>query len=90
MAETENKFPTINDLIAGLTKLAEIGLGELPIQVLVAPDSTMQAIARQIAGPDYDGRPALMIDLTATAETGRIAAAIMSADRMPGGGTAPH
>lgn len=85
MSEPESKYPTIRDMIDGLTVLDKVGLGALAVQVLVAPDSTMQAIAREIAGSDYDQRPALMIDLTATKDTGRLPATIASTDRMTSG-----
>lgn len=59
---TENEFPTICDLRDRLTELVEKGLGELPVQILVVPDSTLQAIARN-SGQKDDAKPALMIDL---------------------------
>ena len=62
MAETENTFPTIRDLRDRLGDLVEQGLGELPVQILIVPDSTLQAIARN-AGQKDDAKPALMIDL---------------------------
>ena len=81
---TENKFPTIADLHAVLAELIREGLGELPVQVLVAPDSTMQALSRH-AGQRADGKPAIMVEFLA--ETGRIPVSIMSVDRMDSGPT---
>lgn len=43
---TENEFPTIRDLRDCLSALVERGLGDLPVQIVVAPDSTIQALAR--------------------------------------------
>jgi hypothetical protein len=62
MAETENTFPTIRDIRDRMNDLVEQGLGELPVQILIVPDSTLQAIARN-AGQKDDAKPALMIDL---------------------------
>lgn len=85
MAKPESQFPTIADMHRGLAELISAGLGDLPVQVLVAPDSTMQAICKVMAGPDYDNRPALMIELTSSAETrGRLPVCLVSADRMSG------
>lgn len=56
----ESEFPTIADLRDGLTELIEQGFGDLPIQLLVVPDSTLQAINGTGAN-----KPALMIDLIA-------------------------
>lgn len=65
MAEPESTFATIRDVRDRLSELVERGLGDLPTQILIVPDSTLQAIARN-SGPDgYDNsrKPALMIDL---------------------------
>lgn len=58
----ESEFPTIADLHLRLGDLISQGLGELPVQILVVPDSTLQAIARN-SGQRDDAKPALMIDL---------------------------
>lgn len=58
----EDTFPTIADLHGRLSELMAQGLGELPVQILIVPDSTLQAIARN-AGQKDDDKPALMIDL---------------------------
>jgi hypothetical protein len=83
---TENEFPTIADLRDRLSELAERGLGELPVQVLIVPDSTLQAIARDAGGKD-DAKPALMIDLMDDAGN---SVTIMSTDRMSSTPTARH
>lgn len=78
MALPESEFPTIADLRDRLSELVERGLGELPVQILVVPDSTLQAIARD-AGAKDDAKPALMIDLMDDAGN---SVTIMSTDRM--------
>jgi presenilin-like A22 family membrane protease len=59
---SENEYPTIADLHARMGELIAEGLGELPIQLLIVPDSTLQALARR-AGHTDDKKPALMLDL---------------------------
>lgn len=82
MALPESKFPTVQDLRDVLSKLVDQGLGEHPVQVVVVPDSTIQAIARVTGGSDYnDTRPALMIEMTGTVETGRLPVSLISTDR---------
>jgi hypothetical protein len=83
MAKPESEFPTIRDVHARLAELVEQGLGDHPCQVLIVPDSTMQAIARASGAP-MDGKPALMIELSG--ETGRMPVTITSTDRWLGGG----
>jgi hypothetical protein len=81
-SRSENEFPTIRDLRDGLTRLIDAGLGDHPVQVLVVPDATIQAIART-AAPDFDGaKPALMVELGST--EGRIPVAVLSTDRWSG------
>lgn len=85
MSETkpESDFPTIADLYNGLRPLVEAGLGDLPVQVLIVPDSTMQAIARD-AG--YHGvKPVLMAELNHEEGSGRIPVTVLSTDRMTRG-----
>lgn len=77
----ESEFPTIRDLSNGLSMLVSEGLGDLPVQILIVPDSTLQAIARVTVGVQEDNRPALMIELGGSVE-GRIPVSIMSTDRM--------
>lgn len=82
----ENRFPTIKDLNAALASLIERGLGDLAIQILVAPDSTMQALARTLEpSHDHKSKPALMIDITRGVD-GRLPVAIISTERLNGGG----
>lgn len=77
---TEDKFPTIKDVYAALASLIERGLGDLAVQIVVAPDSTLQAIARNSG---WDGKPAMMIDL-AVGVDGRLPASIIATERLGG------
>lgn len=79
---TENEFPTIADLRDCLSELIEQGFGDQPVQVLVVPDSTLQAIAASI--PGGDAKPALMIDLTT--DTGRLPVGLISMRAIGQGG----
>lgn len=82
MAE-ENQFPTIRDLRDKLSELVDQGLGDQPAQIIIVPDSTMQAIARVVAPPGYvHDKPALMIEFDAVG--GRMPVLIYSTDRMSG------
>lgn len=78
---TENKFPTISDLCTGLQRLVDGGLGNLPVQVLIVPDSTMQAIGRVTPGFNPD-KPALLIEFEGV--DGRIGPTVLSTDRWEG------
>jgi hypothetical protein len=60
MARPESDFPTIRDLRDLLSALVDQGLGGLPIQIVVTPNSTIQALAR--ADGKGDGTPAIMIE----------------------------
>ena len=84
---SENKFATIQDMHEALTNLIERGLGDLAVQILVAPDSTLQALAFAIE-PGYGGKPALMIDVL-PGKDGRLPACIISADRLKSGNSNP-
>lgn len=85
MSEPENRFPTIADYAERLAELVTRGLGDLPAQILVVPDSTMQAIARDTDG--FDGKkPALLIELTGKDDSSRIPVCLISADRYSGHG----
>lgn len=75
---TENNFPTIRDLRDQLTALVDAGFGALPVQIVVAPDSTMQVLAR--ADGHDGGAPALMIEYPR--EGRQIGVAFISADRL--------
>ena len=63
MARLESEFPTIKQLRDCLSELIDQGLGGLPVQILVVPDSTLQVIAR--ASGYEGGKPAIMVDLNA-------------------------
>jgi hypothetical protein len=71
----EDKFPTIEQLRDRLSDLVGKGFGALPVQILVVPDSTLQAIARSLDHPPPN-KPALMIDF------GEVS--MISADRLGG------
>jgi hypothetical protein len=79
VAAPTNKFPTISDLRDRLSDLIDRGLGDLPVQVLVVPAFTTQAIA-QASGGYNDLRPALMIELTDEKNNGRIPVSIISSE----------
>ncbi len=85
MSEPENRFPTIADLRDELAKLIERGLGDLPVQVLVVPDSTIQALAKTL-GPPL-AKPALMIELNYEEGSSRLPVTVVSTDRGQGSGT---
>lgn len=74
----ENNFPIISDLCEGLRRLVDGGLGNLPVQVLVVPDSTMQAIGRVTPGFD-PAKPVMMVEFDGV--DGRIGPAVLSTDR---------
>ena len=54
-------LPTIADVHAYLGSLIEAGLADAVIQVVVAPSSTVQAIARATGDRQMDAKPAQMI-----------------------------
>lgn len=86
-ARPENEFPTIRDVRDRLTELVDQGLGDHPAQVLIVPDSTMQAIAIVTGGLGYDRtKPALLIELTGTEQSARLPVTLVSTDRMTGHG----
>jgi hypothetical protein len=84
MAKPENEFPTIRDLRDRLSELVDRGLGDHPVQVVVVPDSTMQAIARDAGFVDDRGRPVLMAELAGPNDGTRIPVTILSTDRWTG------
>lgn len=57
---TENNFPTIKDYRDLLSDVIDKGFGDLPVQILVVPDSTLQALARHRGERDSD-KPAIMM-----------------------------
>lgn len=79
MSRPENEFPTIQDVHAVLADLIDRGLGGLPVQVLVCPDSTMQALARD-AGAKDDAKPALLIEFDG--KEGRHPVTVLSTARL--------
>lgn len=85
---TENMFPTLRDVRDKLNELVGQGLGDHPVQVVIVPDSTIQAIARATAPPGYKhDRPALMVEFDGI--DGRMPILIYSTDRDSGRITAP-
>lgn len=76
-ARPESEFPTLNDLRACLDELIARGFGELPVQILVVPDSTLQAIAADAE------TPALMIDFPVSTE--RMSVGFISTRYLDGG-----
>ena len=78
----ESEFATLKDFRDRLTALVEQGLGEHPAQILIVPDSTLQAIARASGQNDCD-KPALMIDFPSSKPS---AVCITSTDRWSGRG----
>lgn len=83
---SESSFPTLRDFRDRLSELVDEGLGDLPAQILVLPDSTIQAIARHVgASGEANLRPALMIELDG-GTSGRLPVSVISTDRMNGGG----
>lgn len=79
MTRPESKFPTIKDVHSVMAELIDEGLGDLPVQVLVAPDTTIQALARH-AGATDDSKPALMLEFDG--KDGRIGVMVMSTERL--------
>jgi hypothetical protein len=85
MALREAEFPTIRDLRDRLSELIEQGLGGQPVQVVVVPDSTIQALARSAGSGD--GKPALMVELPG--DQGRLPVALISTERFGHGNAMP-
>lgn len=84
----ENEYPTLRDFRDRLSDLVERGLGDLPAQILILPDSSMQAIARQLyPSSKDDAKPALIIELDSgeTPLGRRLPVSVISMDRMRGG-----
>ena len=82
----ENEFPTIRDARNALAKLIEDGFGDLPVQLLVAPDSTLQAIAGAMG---YRGKPVVMIDLRSEPPSPRLSFVVISTERLGSGSGIP-
>lgn len=62
----ESTFPTLKDARDKLSELIERGFADYPVQILIVPDSTLQAVAKDSAPAEanYDNekKPALMIE----------------------------
>lgn len=71
-------FPTIRDAAERLRELVDHGHGDLPVQVLVVPDSTLQALQHAVA-PAAAG-PALMIEYPG--QDGRMGFSLVSTERL--------
>lgn len=85
MSRPESEFPTIRDLRDGLTKLVEQGIGDLPVQIVIVPGSTMEAVARIVGGKDYDAtKRALMIELEPADGVARFPVSLVSTDYIAG------
>ena len=82
---SEDRLPTFRDVHAVLVELIERGLGDLPVQVVVCPDSTMQALARD-AGAKDDDKPALLIEFDG--KDGRHPVTVLSTARLSHSGAA--
>lgn len=57
---SENEFPTIRHMRDTLSMLIDRGFGDLPVQLVIAPDSTIQALAR--AEDPNSVKPAIMLE----------------------------
>jgi len=78
-AKPESDFPTIMDLRDCLSKLVDQGLGELPIQIVVMPDTTIQALAK---AQSWDGKPATMLQYSRDGK--ELGVMFISTDRLSG------
>lgn len=70
---------TINDIADAMCHLVEKGLGHLPINGLVVPDATLQAIARNVMEGDYE-EPQDMVVMVSTKAPGSPEVEIVSFD----------
>mgnify|MGYP000309539715 CR=1 FL=1 len=55
-------LPTINDAHQAMEMIIDAGLADQPVQLMVVPDETLQALARWI-GQQATDKPALMVDV---------------------------
>lgn len=79
----ESNFPTIRDLRDALSRLVDQGLGDQAAQIIIVPDSTLQAISRIVAPAGYShDKPALMIEFGGV--DGRMPVLVYSTDRAQG------
>ncbi|MCF1502931.1 hypothetical protein L0F51_04015 [Afifella sp. H1R] len=77
----ENEFPTVKDMSQAIDHLVELGLGDFPVQLLVVPVSTIEAIARTVdpaLPPRPEGKASLMVQLDGAGEA-RLPVTILSA-----------
>lgn len=79
MSRPESDFPTIADALAVLRDLDADGFGALPVQIIMAPPSTLMALARHYGRKDIDA-PAAMIEMTPDENGGRVPVCIISSD----------
>ena len=77
MSGLENRYPTLKDASEVLAEMVARGLGGLPLQVIVAPPSTLLALARN-AGHEVGGKPALMLEFSN--DSGRFPVCVVSAE----------
>lgn len=82
---SEDRFPTIKDAAKVLADLVDAGYGDLPVQIIAAPDTTVQALAK--AAGDVGGKPAIMLEYGGG---DRLPVCVISVNRMSGANvTAP-
>ncbi len=76
MARPESEFPTIEDAQTVLQALVDKGFGQLPVQMVIVPPSTLAILAKD-AG-HKGSKPAVMLELTARdgAEIGVLIASV--------------
>lgn len=84
-ARPESDFPTIRDFRDRLSELVDSGLGDLPVQIMIVPDSTIQAVANFCDPARVPGVvPALMIELPNDVGGRRMPVSLISTARMTG------
>lgn len=86
MAE-ENEFPTIRNLRDRLSTLIEMGLGDLAVQIVVVPDSTIQSLAKHCFEQAPYAKPAIMIEFEVDARAFGIS--FITTERLTAGGGMP-
>jgi len=83
MPKPENEFPTIEDGRDVLQQLVDKGFGQLPMQVVIVPSSTLAVLAKD-AG-HTKSKPAIMIEMFAR-DGVELGVLIASVDTLSGGG----
>lgn len=73
MTERLDAPPTIRDLRDAMSEMVDGGFGDLPVQIVIVPDSTLQAIGKTRERE----KPALMIDLV-VADSPRLPVSLIS------------